>query len=174
MAITYEIKTTEIKPFTYRTPLITPNENGELSIKHSRQQAKHIKKVVLLNLVGRNSKGDIVSYEPLEQVNRFLLAHHIDSNKQESEQYSKGLVHYFSFLIELQRLWDCEYDEDLYDESIDLPRPSWNKFPIRKSDKATYQYREALIKADINPVDQSQAIARTTATTTYLLEPSRK
>jgi len=41
-------------------------------------------------------------------------------------------------------------------------------------EKATYQYREALIKAVINPVDQSQAIARTTATTTYLLEPSRK
>lgn len=164
MTITYEIKTTEIKPFTYRTALITPDENGELSIKHSRQQPKHIKKVVLLNLVGRNAKGDIVSYEPLEQVNRFLLAHHIDNNKQESEQYSKGLVHYFSFLIELQRLWDSEYDEVLYDELIDLPRPSWDKFPFRKSDKATYQYREALIKAVLEPVDPSQAIARTTAT----------
>ncbi|UDM64323.1 site-specific integrase (plasmid) [Pseudoalteromonas piscicida] len=164
MAITFEIRTTEIKPFTYRTPLITPDENGELSIKYSRQQQKHIKKVVLLNLVGRNAKGDIVSYEPLKQVNRFLLAHHLDDNRQESEQYSKGLVHYFSFLIELQRLWDSEYDQELYNELIDLPRPSWDTFPIRKSDKATYQYREALIKAVLEPIRPNQAIARTTAT----------
>ncbi|ENU0246102.1 hypothetical protein ACFA6Y_004671 [Salmonella enterica] len=163
MAIVYEIKTTEIKPFTYRTPLITPDENGELSIKYSRQQPKHIKKVVLLNLVGRNTNGDIVSYEPMEQVNRFLLAHHLNDNKQESEQYSKGLVHYFSFLLELQRLWDSEYDEDLYEEFIDLPRPSWDKFPFRKSDKATYQYREALIKAVLEPDTPNHAIARTTA-----------
>lgn len=163
MAIVYEIKTTEIKPFTYRTPLITPDENGELSIKYSRQQPKHIKKVVLLNLVGRNTNGDIVSYEPMEQVNRFLLAHHLNDNKQESEQYSKGLVHYFSFLLELQRLWDSEYDEDLYEEFIDLPRPSWDKFPFRKSDKATYQYREALIKTVLEPDTPNHAIARTTA-----------
>ena len=164
MEIIYEIKTTEIKQYTYRTPLITLDEHGELSIKHSQKQPKHIKKVVLLNLVGRNTNGDIVSYEPLEQVNRFLLAHHLDDNKQESEQYSKGLVHYFSFLLELQRLWDSEYDEDLYDELVDLPRPSWDKFPFRKSDKATYQYREALIKAVLEPDDPNQAIARTTAT----------
>lgn len=163
MAIIYDCKTTEIKPFTYRTTLITPDENGELSIKHSRQQPKHIKKVVLLNLVGRNySTGDINSCEPLEQANRFLLAHHIDNNKQEYEQYCKGLVHYFLFLIELQRLWNSEYDEDLYDELIDLPRPSKDKFSFRKSDKDTHQYREALIKALLEPIDPSQAIARTT------------
>ncbi|MDO6475539.1 tyrosine-type recombinase/integrase [Alteromonas sp. 1_MG-2023] len=164
MEIIYEIKTTEIKPFTYRAPLIAPDDNGELSVRYSRHQAKHIKKVVLLNLVGRNKKGDIVSYAPLEQVNRFLLAHHLDDNKQESEQYSKGLVHYFSFLIELQRLWDSEFNENLYDESVDLPRPCWDKFPVRKSDKATYQYREALKRAVLRPQNPNQAIARTTAT----------
>ncbi|MDN3484433.1 hypothetical protein QL989_03635 [Pseudoalteromonas sp. APC 3224] len=159
MATIYESKTTEIKPFTYRTLLITPDENSEFSIKHSRQQPKHTKKVVLLNLVGRTSTDDIDSYESLEQANLFPLAHHIDNDKQEYEQYSKGLVQHFLFLIELQRLWKSEYDE-----LIDLPRSSRGKFSFRKSDKDTHQYREAQIKALLEPIDPSQAIARTTAT----------
>ena len=51
------------------------DDNGELSVKYSKQDPVHIKKLTLLNLVGRDESGTIVSYEPLEQVNRFLLAH---------------------------------------------------------------------------------------------------
>ena len=163
MAIAYEIKTTEIKPFSYRTPLIDVDADGVLSAKYSRQHPVHIKRLVLLNLVGRDEAGNIVSYEPIEHVNRFLIAHHVYDNKQESEQYSKGLLHYFSFLLELQRLWDEEYDEDLYDELVDLPRPTWDSFPLRKHEKVTYQYREALKQAVLEPRDPSLSIARTTA-----------
>ena len=34
MAIAYEIKTTEIKPFSYRTPLIDVDADGVLSAKY--------------------------------------------------------------------------------------------------------------------------------------------
>jgi hypothetical protein len=164
MTIFYEIKTTQIKPYTYRTPIISVDDHGSLSVTYSKQHPTHIKKLVLLNLVGVDPSGNIVSYEPLEYVNRFLMAHHIDDEKQESDQYSKGLVHFFSFLIKLQRLWDDVFDEDLHDELIDLPRPSWDSFPTRKSDKTTYQYRSALKDAVLNEIDPELRLARTTAT----------
>ncbi len=164
MTLVYEVKTTEIKPYTYRTPLVSIDDDGLAKMEYSRQSPAHIKKLTLLNLVGRNEDGDIVSYKPMEHVNRFLMSHHIDENKQESDQYSKGLVHFFSFLIELQELWDKEYDEDLYDELVDLPRPIWDSFPVRKNQKITYQYRAALKKAVLEETDPNKRIARTTAT----------
>lgn len=164
MAIFHEVKTTEIKPYTYRTPLVSIDDDGLAQMEYSRHSPVHIKKLSLLNLVGRNEEGDIVSYEPMEHVNRFLMSHHIDENKQESEQYSKALVHFFSYLISLQELWDNEYNEDLYDELVDLPRPTWDSFPVRKNQKITYQYRAALMKAVLEETDPSKRIARTTAT----------
>lgn len=164
MTVSYKIKTTEIKPYEYRTPLISVDEHGELSAQHSNQSPTYIKRITLLNLVGRDESGAVISYEPMDDVNRFLLAHHIDDDKQESDQYSKGLVHFFSFLIELQKIWDYEFDEDLYDEFVDLPRPTWNSFPVRKNQKVTYQYRAALKDAVLNETDPKLRLARTTAT----------
>jgi len=164
MAISYEIKTTEIKPFIYKTPLVRVNDGGELLLEESEHFPIHIKKLTLLNLVGRDHSRDIVSYEPLEQVNQFLLSHHIDGRKQESEQYSKGLVHYFSFLIELQKLWDKRFARESYSEFDSLPRPTWDSFPVRKSQKVTYLYREALKNAVLNESDPIRRLARTTAT----------
>ena len=164
MSLHYEIRTTEIKPYTYQTPLITINEYGEPQTQFSKHSPVHIKKLVLLNLVGVNSIGRVVSYEPLECVNRFLMSHHIDDDKQESEQYSKGLIHFFSFLLELQRTWDQEYDEELFDELTDLPRPRWDVMALRKSERITYQYRVALKKAVLDEPEPSLRLARTTAT----------
>ncbi|QFT12976.1 site-specific integrase [Vibrio sp. THAF190c] len=162
MTVTYEIKTTEIKPYRYRTPLIAVDD-GQLIIEYSKQFPTYIKKLTLLNMVGRDISGNIVSYEPMDHVNRFLMSHHIDENKQESDQYSKGLVHFFSFLIELQKLWDEQFDEHLYDDLVDLPRPVWDWFPPRKSQRITYQYRAALRHAVLNEANPSLRIARTTA-----------
>lgn len=164
MSLHYEIRTTEIKPYTYRTPLITINEYGDPQTEFSKHSSVHIKKLVLLNLVGVDNTGHVVSYEPLEFVNRFLMSHHIDDDKQESDQYSKGLVHFFSFLLELQRTWDEEYDEELFDELIDLPRPRWDLMALRKSERITYQYRAALKRSVLDEPDISRRLARTTAT----------
>ena len=111
MSITYEIKTTEIKPYTYRKPIIVIDEHGEPSVEYSTHRPTYIKKLVLLNLVGRDEHGNVVSYEPMEHVNRLLMSHHIDEGNEESAQYSKGLVHFFSFLLQLQSLWDEVYEE---------------------------------------------------------------
>lgn len=164
MTIIYEVKTTEIKPYTYKTPLVSVDENGEPQIEYSKRSPTHIKRITLLNLVGRDQSGTIVSYVPMEYVNRFLMSHHIDEDKQESDQYSKGLVHFFSYLIKLQKIWDDEFDEDLYDELVDLPRPTWNSFPVRNNQKITYQYRAALKKAVLKESDPELRLARTTAT----------
>lgn len=162
--MTYEVKTTEIKPYTYSSPLVSVDDNGELFLQYSKHHPIHVKRITLLNLVGRDSAGTIVSYEPIDYVNRFLLSHHIDDGKQESEQYSKGLVHFFSFLLELQKIWDDEYDEYQFDPLVDLPRPTWDSFPSRKHQKITYQYRAALKDAVLNQTDPKLKIARTTAT----------
>jgi len=164
VTVKYEIQSSEIKPYTYRTPLVTVNDDGEAKISYSKKTPTHIKKLVLLNLVGRDAMGNIVSFEPMEYVNRFLMAHHIDEEKQESDQYSKGLLHFFSFLLRLQEKWDDEYDVDLFDEVVDLPRPTWNTFPKRKSDKVTYQYRASLKKLVTIELNPNKRIARTTAT----------
>jgi integrase len=162
--VNYEVKSTEIKPYSYNTPLITIDGEGKPRVQHSNQPPIHIKKLILLNLVGRNKHGKIVSYEPIEQVNRFLMAHHIDEDKQESEQYSKALIHFFSFLIESQKQWDAEYDEDLFDECVDLPRPAWDHMPVRKSQRITYQYRTALIYSVTKERDDTIKLSRSTAT----------
>jgi hypothetical protein len=57
------------------------------------------------------------------------MAHHLDDDKLESEQYSKGLVHFFEYLLSAQAMWDKEFDDDLYEEGIDEPRPEWDVFP---------------------------------------------
>lgn len=162
--ITYEIRTSEIKPYSYRTPLVSVNDCGELSVEYSKVSPVHIKKITLLNMVGRDSSGKIVTFEPIEQVNRFLMTHHIDDHKQESDQYSKGLVHFFSFLIKFQEQWDDEFDEDIFDELTDLPRPEWDYMAKRKAQRITYQYRQALKDAVIKEINPDLKLARTTAT----------
>jgi len=160
----FEIQGTEIKPFTYRYPIISIDVNGELQSTYPNNNLSlHIKKIIFLNLIGRNKQGDIVYYKPMDYVNRFLMAHHIDDDKEESAQYSKGLTHFFSFVIQLQEAWDEEYDKDLYDELIDLPRPTWEFMAYRKAQRITYQYREALKYSVIKEPDQSLRLAKTTA-----------
>jgi len=159
----FEISSTEVKPFTYKCPLVGVDENGEHQLSFARNRQTHIKNITFLNLVGRNKKGVIVSFEPMEQVNSFLIARHVDDNKEESSQHSKALIHFFSFLIEAQEKWDEEYDEELFDELIDLPRPTWNFMPSRKEDRITYQYRAALKHSVLKETDESLKLARTTA-----------
>jgi integrase len=144
--------------------LVSVNDHGELKTEYSKASPVHIKKITLLNMVGRDSTGKLVTFEPIEQVNRFLLAHHIDDHKQESDQYSKGLVHFFSFLLKIQELWDKEYDKDVFDELTDLPRPEWDYMAKRKAHRITYQYRQALKDAVIKESDPDLKLARTTAT----------
>ncbi|SGY82685.1 site-specific integrase [Moritella viscosa] len=163
--IRYEISTTEIKPFTYKTPLVSVDSNGELQLSHSKSadDAVHVKSITFLNLVGRNEAGDMISFEPMDYVNRYLMTHHIEEGHEESAQYAKALVHYFSYIIALQEAWDDEYDEDSFDELIDPPRPKWDFMPSRKSQRPTYMYRSALKASVIKPDDNQKPLAKTTA-----------
>lgn len=161
--LNYEIRSSEIKPYTYRKPIIIINEHAEFEVGFSKHSPKHIKKLVLLSLVGLNENKAVVSYEPMDHVNRFLMTHHIVDDKQESEQYAKGLVHYFSFILELQRKWDEEYDEEEFEETVDLQRPRWDYMALRKSERVTFQYRTAVKRAVLEEHDPSLRIARTTA-----------
>lgn len=161
--ISYEISSTKIKPFTYKSPLVSSDQHGELQVTLSKKNPVHIKQITFLNLVGRNKSGDIVSYEPIEEVNTYLMAHHIDDDHEESDQRSKGLIHFFSFLIKLQEKWDEEYDEDDFDEVTDLPRPTWDFMARRKNERITYQYRAALKYSVLEETDKSEQLARTTA-----------
>ena len=160
--IKYQIETTTIKPFTYKHPIIDVTNDGELEVRYSKriESYKHIKQITFLNLVGRTENGDIYSFEPMHYVNSFLMSHHIDDDKEESEQLSKALVHYFSYIIALQERWDNEYDQDLYEEGFDEPRPKWDYFSHIQSKKITYQYRAALKDSVLNCKD---GLARNTA-----------
>ncbi|HCE3365256.1 TPA: site-specific integrase [Vibrio parahaemolyticus] len=166
----YEIKSTEIKGFTYKTPLVECDENGELRIAYSKDKSSHvhIKSITFLNLVGyekvekegKDEKGQVISFEPLDYVNQYILSRHIEEDKEESLQDSKALIHYFSFILDLQRLWDEKYDNDDYDPIIDPPRPAWDSFSVRKSQRATYMYHSAIKKGAID----GTGLAKSTAT----------
>jgi len=160
--IQYKIETTTVQPFSYRPPLIDITKDGEFQVRYSKKYDSYtfIKKITFLNLVGRNDNGDILSFEPLDHVNLFLMAHHIDDDREESDQLSKAMVHYFSYLIALQERWDNEYDQDLYEEGLDEPRPEWSHFASIKSQRITYKYRKALKDSVLNSHD---GLARTTA-----------
>jgi len=162
--ISYEVSSTQIKPFTYRTPIVSIDEHGELQVYYSKTDPVHIKQITFLNLIGRDEKGNIVSKKPIEEVNNFLMARHIDDDREESNQHSKALIHFFSFLTKLQEKWDEEYDEETFDELVDLPRPTWDFMPFRKNQRITYLYRAALKYSVIEESDRSLRLARTTAT----------
>ncbi|NRA69321.1 MAG: site-specific integrase [Pseudobacteriovorax sp.] len=162
--ISYEVSSTEVKPFTYRTPIVSIDEHGELQVYYSKTDPVHIKQITFLNLIGRDEKGNIVSKKPIEEVNNFLMARHIDEGREESNQHSKALIHFFAFLTQLQEKWDDAYDEEKFDELVDLPRPTWDFMPFRKNQRITYLYRAALKYSVIKEPDRSLRLARTTAT----------
>ncbi len=177
--VIYKVELTDIKGFTYKTPLVSVDDNGELSVSYSKDKETyiHAKKVTFLNLVGyellkieevkdkegnvidrKPIKGKVVSYEPMDHVNQFILSKHIEEGKEESNQLSKGLLHYFDFILSLQDKWDEEYGED-YDPILTQTRPAWDSFASRKHQRATYMYHKALKDS----VSKGQGLAKTTA-----------
>lgn len=162
--ITYKIETSSFKQYLYRKPIVERDESGALVVRNSLyDKGIVIKKLVLLNEVGYENKNKVVSFKPIDVVNEFILSHHLDDGKLESSQLAQGLAHYFQFIVEHQKSWDDEYDEDTYDPVYDEPRPSWDLFPKRKAERLTYKYHDVLKKLVVDPVDEKNRLARTTA-----------
>lgn len=162
--VKFKVELSTISPFTYKRPVCSVDSNGEIQITHrGNEKGTVIKKVTLLNLVGYDSKGKLISIEPLDCVNQFLLSQHLDNFKLESGLLSRALGHYFTFIIAHQEAWDDEYDEDTFNELYDEPRPQWNSFPKRKINKLTYQYRESLKDLVLNQESEADRMARSTA-----------
>lgn len=149
MSSVYEVVKSEVKFFVYKTPYVIVNDDGELTVHFSRDESSYsyIKKITFLSILGRNNAGECISYTPIDVVNRFLLLHHIDDGKQESDQYSKALSHFFSFIIKKQNEWDDNFDEDVYEEGVDPPRPRWDYMTSITSERITFQYRKHLLDA---------------------------
>lgn len=162
--IKYVIEPSLVKPYVYRKPLLKVDENGEVQSEYrSNNLGTTIKSLTLLNLVAYDEKGNLISFEPLEYVNQFLLAHHLDDDKLESGQLSLALAHYFTFIIAHQEAWDEKYDYDTFDELLDEPRPTWDYFPRRKAERITYLYRESLKDLVLNQESEADRMARSTA-----------
>lgn len=180
--IIYDIKTKTIKHFTYRKPSVFIDENGEPQYEYSRNKENHthIKKIIFLSLVGYEKvnlrdendkpikdkhgnpifvKGDLVSYEPMNYVNEFILAKHVIDEKEDAQQASKALVHFFRFILDAQAKWDAKYDNEDYDPLIDPPRPTWDSFSPRKHLRVTTMYRNAVEKT----TRDGTGLAKTTA-----------
>jgi integrase len=172
--IKYAVEGTEFDSFTYTLPVVGVDGNGGAFIKHHQNKYlhTHIKKITFLNLVGRNAEGQIVSYDTMDYVNNFLMYRHVGIGLEESAQQSKGLIHFFSFLIDLQEKWDLEISErqagfgmdadELLAEGLMLPRPRWDWMPVRKQDRVTYQYHRAL-KNMLEGKESPLQLARSTA-----------
>ena len=160
--IEYRVEPSTIAPYEYKRSFLSVDENGEINVIHSRNsKGIVVKKITLLNVTGYDANGKLISFEPLDCVNQFLLSHHLDNAKLESDQLSRALAHYFEFVIANQKMWDLSYDADTFDSLYDVPRPRWDFFPKRKPEKLTYQYRESLKDLVLN---QKDGMARSTAT----------
>lgn len=161
--VTYEISTTEIKNYVYRTPHVSHNPDGKLDVQYLFKDTIYIKKIIFLNLVGREASGKIVSYTPLEHVNNYILSHHVDRGIEESLQYSKALTHYFSYLMSAQKQWDSKYKTKVNEGEIAPPRPEWNCMAFRKAEKITFQYRKALRANVLKETNPKLRLKRSTA-----------
>lgn len=161
--IRYEIERSSITPYVYKTPLVSVNDNGELSVFDGKKSTT-IRRITFLNVVGYDKDGKLVSFEPLDCVNQFLLEHHLDKGHLESNQLTSAMLHYFDFILAEQKLWDSEYDSDDFDELYDEPRPRWNYFPRKEADKITFMYRRELIRLALNEMDESKRLRKSTAT----------
>lgn len=141
------VEPSTIKNYIYRAPLLSVDGNGECISEYSKSNKRSlIKKITLLNIVGYDEAGHLQSFEPIEEANQFLLAHHIDNGKLESSQLSQGLAHYFEFIVGKQAEWDSAYADGIYEDGFDDPRPRWDFFPKNKLDKLTYQYHAGLME----------------------------
>ncbi|MEZ8103429.1 tyrosine-type recombinase/integrase [Vibrio bivalvicida] len=180
--IIYDIKTKTIKHFTYRKPSVFIDENGEPQYDYSlnKDNHTHIKKVIFLSLVGYEKvkkldendkpikdeqgnpmfvKGSLVSYEPMDYVNEFILAKHVVDDKEDAQQASKALANFFRFVLDAQTKWDDKYDNEDFDPLIDPPRPAWDSFSPRKNLRVTTMYRNAVQKTTLD----GTGLAKTTA-----------
>lgn len=180
--IIYDIKTKTIKHFSYRKPSVFIDENGEPQYEYSlnKDNHTHIKKVIFLSLVGYEKvkkldendkpikdeqgnpifvKGSLVSYESMDYVNEFILAKHVVDDKEDAQQASKALAHFFRFVLDAQAKWDDKYDNEDFDPLIDPPRPAWDSFSPRKNLRVTTMYRNAVQKTTLD----GSGLAKTTA-----------
>ncbi|NMV22948.1 site-specific integrase, partial [Vibrio parahaemolyticus] len=74
-----EIEISTILNFVYKKPLVSIDENGEPQVIYCANGNKiPIKKLPLLHIVGYDDKNNLVSYQPLDMVNEFLLSKAID------------------------------------------------------------------------------------------------
>lgn len=158
--ITYYIEPSVISPFTYKQPLLVKNDDA-IAVTHSNiKKGTSVKKVTLLNIAGYDQNNKLVSFKPIDCVNNFLLNHHLNNGKLESDQLSRALAHYFEFILAYQTEWDNNFDEDTFDPFLDPPRPTWDFFGSIKAEKLTYLYRQALMNSVLNT---KNGLARTTA-----------
>ncbi|MGI2134011.1 site-specific integrase [Shewanella baltica] len=159
MAYVKQVETTTIDNYIYRKPIISIDIDGE-PVKEYRRSDKGIlvKKMIFLNIVTYDENDKLVSFEAIEQANKFLLSKAIDDGVLDVASISRGLLHYFSFLLDLQLAWDNDFDEDTFDEFYDEPRPEWDRFPRSKRDRQTYLYRDGLKQLVIDG-----EVAKTTA-----------
>lgn len=156
----YRVESTTLINFRYKKPILSINEDGEIVSTHRKNdKGVLIKSVTLLNIIGYDDKGCIKDFEPIVEVNQFILSKHIDDNNLESGQLSQGLAHYFDFILAHQARWDKAYDVKTFDPDYDEARPSWDHFPLRKVDRLTYLYSKGLKDLVVN----KQELARTTS-----------
>jgi integrase len=159
--IEFTVESSAIENYIYRRPLISVDENGEcVSEYRKNNKGVLIKQITLLNVVGSDAKGRLQSFEPLEVANQFLLSNHIDDGLLESAQASQGLALFFNLILSKQRAWDSEYDKDTFDERYDDPRPSWDRFPKRKPDRLTFEFRDWIKQAVLTDHTLSASTAK--------------
>lgn len=145
LGTSYQIEISSIPNFVYEKPLVSVNENDECHITYRLNGNKiPIKKLPLLYIAGYDEKDNLISYQPLDMVNEFLLSKAIDDGVLELGTDAQGIAHYFSFVLDKQAEWDAEYDEGNFDPIYDDPRPEWNVFPRNKQKRLTYQYRDGI------------------------------
>ncbi|MFA0230451.1 site-specific integrase, partial [Vibrio sp. 10N.261.45.A7] len=112
----YQIQISSIPNFVYKKPLVSIDENGEPQVTYrANGNTLPIKKLPLLYIAGYDDKDNLISYQPLDMVNEFLLSKAIDDGVLELGTDAQGLAHYFSFVLDKQEGWDAEYDEGDFD-----------------------------------------------------------
>lgn len=83
--------------------MVSIDENSEPQVTYRANGNKiPIKKLPLPHIAGDDDKDNLISYQPLDMVNEFLLSKAIDDGVLELGTDVQGLAHYFSFVTDKQ------------------------------------------------------------------------
>ena len=119
-----EIVSYQLNDFSYRTPIVYIDANGEPMVTYADEPPIHISKITFLYEIKIDELGFIESAKGIDVANAYLMHLAVNKGNKCVSSQSRALIHYFSFLVDM--------------------RMTWNHMPSRPNKRPTYRFKNYL------------------------------